>query len=82
MPKLDEEIKEQIKKAGKNPHFGSEKFLFKFQEQMLEIAGPLTCLWADMLNRNATIRQEDLLLLLQRVLVLLGGASHSITQER
>jgi len=35
-----------------------------------------------MLNRNATVKQEDVLLLLQRVLVLLGGASHSITQER
>ena len=82
VPKLDEEIKDQIKKAGKNPHFGAEKFLFKFQEQILEIAGPLTCLWADMLNRDATVKPEDILLLLQRVLVLLGGASHSITQER
>jgi len=82
VPKLDEEIKEQIKKAGKDPHFGPVKFLFKFQEQLLEIAGPLTCLWADMLNHNATVKQEDVLLLLQKVLVLLGGASHSITQER
>ena len=82
VPKLDEEIKEQIKKAGKNPHFGSEKFLFKFQEQLLEIAGPLTCLWMDMLDHNVTLKQEDILLLLQRVLILLGGASHSVTQER
>ena len=52
VPKLDEEIKEQIKKVGKNPHFVSEKFLFKFQEQMLEITGPLTFLWADMLNHR------------------------------
>jgi len=82
VPKLDEEIKEQIKKTGKNPHFGSEKFLFKFHEQLLEIAGPLTCLWTDMLDHNATLKQEDILLLFQRVLILLGGASHSITQER
>lgn len=82
VPKLDEEIKEQIKKTGKNPHFGSEKFLFKFQEQLLEIAGPLTCLWTDMLDQKATVKQEDILLLLQRVLILLGGASHTITQER
>jgi len=34
-----------------------------------------------MLDHNATLKQEDILLLLQRVLILLGGASHSITQE-
>ena len=82
VPKLDEEIKEQIKKNGKNPHFGSEKFLFKFQEQLLEIAGLLTCLWTDMLDQNATLKQEDILLLIQRVLILLGSASQTITQER
>ena len=82
VPKLDEEIKDQIMKAGKNPHFGAEKSLFKIQERILEMAGPLTCLWSDMLNQTATVKQEDVLLLIQRVLVLLGGASHSITQER
>ena len=43
VPKLDDEIKEQIKKAGKNAHFGAERSLFKLQEQILEMAGPLTC---------------------------------------
>jgi len=66
VPKLDDKIKEQIKKAEKNPHFGSEKFLIKFQEQSLEIAGPLTCLWANMLNCNATLKQEDILFLFYR----------------
>jgi len=46
------------------------------------MAGPLTCLWANILNRKATVNQEDVLLLLQRVLVQLGGVSHTITQER
>ena len=36
----------------------------------------------DMLDQNATLKQEDILLLLQRVLILLGGASHTIIQER
>ena len=46
------------------------------------MAGPLTCLRADMLNQKATVKQVDVLLLLPRVLILLGGASYSITQER
>ena len=66
-----EKIKDQIKKAGKNPHFGAEKSLFKIQERILEMTGPLTCLWSDTLNQKATVKQEDILLLLQRVLVLL-----------
>ena len=82
VPKLDDEIKEQIKKVGKNPHFGAERSLFKLQEQILEMAGPLTCLWADILSQKAVVKQKDILLLLQRVLVQLGGVSHSITQER
>lgn len=32
---------------GKDPHFGSETSLYKLQEQMLGVAGPLTCLWAE-----------------------------------
>ena len=74
-PKLDEQVKDQLKKKGKDPHFGSEKSLFKLQEQLLDVAGPLTCLWADLLNKEATVTAEDTLLLIQRALVLLGSAS-------
>ena len=81
-PKLDEQVKDQLKKKGKDPHFGSEKSLFKLQEQLLDVAGPLTCLWADLLNKEATVTAEDTLLLVQRALVLLGSASHNITVER
>ena len=81
-PKIDDDIKKQIKRAGKDPHFGVEKSLYKFQEQILEMAGPLTCLWADLLNQDATVKPEDVILLLQRVLVILGSASHNISQER
>ena len=45
------------------------------QEQLLDMAGSLTCLWEDMSKKEAII-------LIQRVLVLLGSASHSIEQER
>jgi hypothetical protein len=30
-PKLDEQVKEQLKRKGKDPHFGPEKTLFKVQ---------------------------------------------------
>ena len=81
-PKLDQEVKEQLKRKGKDPHFGAEKSLYKIQEEMLEVAGPLTCLWADLLNEGAKVTPEDTLLLIQRALVLLGSASHSISLER
>ena len=82
VPKLDAEVKDQLKKKGKDPHFGAEKSLYKVQEQLLDVAGPLTCLWADLLNKEANISPEDILLLIQRALVLLGSTSHSISQER
>ena len=45
-PKLDEEVKDHLRRKGKDPHFGSEKALYKLHEQVLDVAGPLTCLWA------------------------------------
>ena len=45
------------------------------------MAGPLTCLWADLLNRDAGITPEDTLMLVQRALVLVGSVSHSMTLE-
>ena len=78
----DEQVKEHLKMKGKDPHFGSEKLLYKLQEQMLDVAGPLTCLWADLLNNEAHISAEDTPLLVQRALVLLGSASHAISQKK
>ena len=43
---------------------------------------PLTCLWSDLLNKEAKVSSEDILLLIQRALVLLGSASHTVSQER
>ncbi len=82
VPKLDQQVKDQLKLKGKDPHFGAEKSLYKIQEQVLEAAGPLTCLWADLLNKEAQVSEEDTLLLIQRAFVLLGNASNSISQER
>lgn len=82
VPKLDDQVKEQLRSRGKDPHFGSEKSLYKLQESVLDVAAPLTCLWADLLNKEAKVSKEDTLLLVQRALVLLGSASNQISAER
>ena len=82
VPRLDEELKKQLRSKGKDPHFGQEKTLFNIQEELLKVGGPLTCLWADMINLEVEADKEKIVLLVQRALVLLGSASHSITLER
>ena len=42
-PKLDEQVN-QLKRKGKDPHFGAEKSLYKIQDQLLDVAGPLVTL--------------------------------------
>ena len=37
-PKLDEQVKDQLKGKGKDPHFGSEKSLYKIQDHLLDVA--------------------------------------------
>ena len=81
-PKMDDQAKDQLKKKGRSPHFGMEKSLYRIQEQLLGVAGPLTCLWGDLLDKGTNGGPEEILLLVQRALVLLGNASHSITTER
>ena len=76
-PRLAGDAVEQL-----NPHFATEKALYNTQKQLLDVTGPLTCLWADLLNKEAKASPEDILLLIQRALVLLGSASHSISIER
>ena len=39
VPKLDNQVKEHLKRKGKDPHFGAEKSLFKVQENLLDVAG-------------------------------------------
>ena len=58
------------------------KTLYKFQGQILDLAGPLTCLCADLLNSDIKIKKEDIILMVQRILVLVGSASDFISQER
>ena len=65
-PKLGGDAVEQLKSKGKNPHFATEKALYHTQKQLLDVTGPLTCLWADLLNKEAKVAPEDVLLLIQR----------------
>jgi len=63
VPKLDEEVKEQLKSKGKDPHFGQEKDLFKLQKSLLDVSGPLMCLW-DLNNSEAKVSPYEILLLI------------------
>ena len=47
-----------------------EKSLYRIQEQLLGVAGPLTCLWGDLLDKGTNGGPEEILLLVQRALVL------------
>ena len=82
VPRLDPEVKDQLRKRGQNPQFGTERALFRIQEQMLEVTGPLTCLWADLQYTQDKPTCEQMVHLIQRALVLLGNTSHSINIER
>ena len=46
-PKVDDKIKRLIQQAGKDLHFRTEKALYRVQDQILNLAEPLTCLWSD-----------------------------------
>ena len=83
VPKLDDQIKDHLKTKGKYSHFGAEKTLYKIQESTLDVAGPLTCLWPELLQKNSLTPSKDKLLgIIQRSLVHLGSVSHQISQKR
>ena len=73
VPRLDNQLKEHLQNKGKDPHYGSEKTTYKLQESLLDVAGPLTCLWGDLLNKDAKVSAESILLLVQRALTVKNG---------
>ena len=81
-PKLDSKVEEQLSRKGKDSHFGAEKTLYMLQEQLLEVTGPLTCLWSDLLRPDGNPTKEQMVQLLQRVLVQVGSTSQAINIER
>ena len=58
-------MKEQLKGKGKDAHWGAEKPLYKIQGQLLDVSGPLTCLWADLKRKENSLSVEDVLLTVQ-----------------
>ena len=81
-PTLDPEVMEQLKNKGKDLRFGAERNLYKIQEQLLDVTGPLTSLWVELLQPDAEPTKQEIVLRLQRALVLLGSTSHAINVER
>ena len=81
-PTLDDQFKDHLKRKGKDPHFGAEKSLYKIQSSLLDVAGPLSCLWFDLLTKDSAPSKEQTLLLAQQALVLLGSAANQISTER
>ena len=75
-------MEEQLSKKGKDPHFGAEKTLYRLQEQLLEVTGPLTCLWSDLTRPDGEPSKEQMVHLLQRTLVQVGSTSQAINIER
>ena len=62
--RLDQLVKHQLTKKGREPQFGSERTLFKLQQQLLEVSVPLTCLLSDMMNPDTDLSIEEIILLL------------------
>jgi len=79
---LDPAVMEQLKSKGKDPRYGVERNLYKIQEQLLDVTGPLTSLWVELLQPDVELSKQEIVLRLQRTLVLLGSTSHSINVER
>ena len=66
-------MRNQIKKTGKDSHFGAERSLYTLQQQLLDIAGPLTCLWADLADDNAKVDPQATIHLVQSSSVVSPG---------
>ena len=49
-------------------------------EKIVNVAGPLICLWANLLNKRASVSAVDTLLLTQKALVLLTKDCLSLHQ--
>ena len=74
-------LKERLSKA-------HDSELEIIQSALLSAAGPLTCLWSDLLDNNlladenATISAHDVLNVVQRTLVLMGNTNDLLSQTR
>ena len=66
---LDPEVMEPLKSKGKDLWNGAERNLYKIQEQLLDVTGPLTSLWVELLQSDVEPTKQEIVLWLQRALV-------------
>ena len=59
-----------------------ERALYKVQEQLLEVTGSLTYMWADLHQSDKMPTKEETIFPLQRALVLVGNTYYFINVER
>ena len=84
-PKVDRFMQDYL--ASRFPK-SEDSDLARIQTAMLRASGPMTCLWAEMIDNGllgdpeATINVHDVLNIIQRSLVLLGNANEMISQLR
>jgi len=58
IPKLVVEVMDHLKSKGEDPQCGTERNLYKIQEQLLEVTGPLTSLWVELLCPDVMLRRN------------------------
>ena len=85
VPKVDSFVLDHL-----NQHFlkSRDHELGTIQTALQRCAGPLSCLWLELIDNNllkskdAVINVHDVLNVLQRTLVLLGNANELVSQTR
>ena len=82
-PQLDEEVRKFLAYDLKDKFLNNplEPKLFSVQNLLLEVSGPLLCLWSNLLDETRTISRPEIIQIIQVSMVLLANASNSITVE-
>ena len=83
-PQLDEEVRKFLAYDLKDKFLNNplEPKLFSVQNLLLEVSGPLLCLWSNLLDETRTISRPEIIQIILVSMVLLVNASNSITVER
>ena len=85
VPKVDRFITDYLKSRFPK---GEDSELAKIEAGLLRVCGPMTCLWAELINNsllsnpNGTVNVYDVLNIIQCSLVLLGNTNEMISQFR
>jgi len=74
VPKLNDQVKDHLKKKSINPHFGAEKSLYCIHSQVL-------VLWSDLLDTGVTIKGEQSSFWSSRLLFCWAASQIDHTEE-